>query len=641
MAQSRQLAAIMFTDIVGYTLLMGNDEQKAFDLLKINREIQRPLIERYDGRWIKELGDGVMASFSTVSDAVTSAIKIMDACNSSNEFKLRIGIHLGEVVFEDGDVFGDGVNIAARIQASAKPGCIYISETVHHNVSNKKEIQTRFIKEETLKNVREPVKIYEVMMKDNSIIPDEVEIRNIPDNSIAVLPFANMSSDPEQEFFSDGISEEIINMLAQVQGLKVAGRTSSFSFKGKNQDLRIIGEQLSVNLILEGSIRKSGNKLRITSQLIKVADGYHLWSEKFDRELEDIFDIQDEISLAILNAIKIKLFGAEKDAVLRRNTDNPEAFQLYLQGRFYFNKWSGADGFNKAIEYYRAAIAVEPDYALAYTGIASCYLNLWFFSHLSPEESLPQMTRAALLSLQLDDEIAESHLALARMKMYCKWDLTGAEIAYKKALELNPKIAEIHEQYAYCLGLSGKYTDAIKFATSAINLDPFSLMNNFHLGSIYWMAGEHQKGIDQGKRLIELEPKFWGGHCVVGANLLALKRYEEAIPELELAVKRNYSLFNLYYLGIGLAALGEKDKAKEVLEKMKPLSQSQSVGNFEIGVLHAALGDFDFAFQYFEKAIEKHEGNVLFLKYNIWYYTNLEQDPRTKDLMQKIGLPYP
>lgn len=639
MTQSRQLAAIMFTDIVGYTSLMGNDEQKAFDLLRKNRAIQKPLIEQYNGKWIKELGDGVMASFPTVSDAVIAAIKIMEGCNSANEFQLRIGIHSGEVVFEDDDVFGDGVNIASRIQTMAKPGCIYVSESVHHNVANKKDIHTKFVKVETLKNVKEPIRIYEVMIEHESIDLPELAIRKIPQNSIAVLPFTNMSSDPEQEFFSDGISEEIINMLAQVQGLKVAGRTSSFSFKGKSLDLRIIGEQLSVNLILEGSIRKSGNKLRITAQLIKVSDGFHLWSEKFDRELEDIFDIQDEISLAILNAIKIKLFGAEKDAVLKRNTDNPEAFELYLQGRFYFNKWSGASGFNKAIEFYRAAIAIEPEYALAYTGLASCYLNLWFFSHIPPEQSLPELTRSALLSLELDDELAESHLAVARMKMYCDWDLTGAEISYLKALEINPKIAELHEQYAYCLGLSGDYTSAIKYATSAISLDPFSLMNNFHLGSIYWMAGEHEKGIEQGKKLIELEPRFWGGHCVVGANLMALKRFSEAMPELELAVKRNYSVFNLYYWGVGLALTGEKEKAREVLEKMVILRSTHSMGNFEIGFVYAALGESDTAFSYFEKAVSNHEGNVLFFKYNIKYHTQLEHDPRTKKLMQKIGLP--
>jgi adenylate cyclase len=235
MSQTRQLAAIMFTDIVGYTALMGNDEQNAFAILIKNRALQKPIIEQFNGRWIKELGDGVMASFSTVSDAVNAAIKIQENCNAAKEFQLRIGIHLGDVLFENDDVFGDGVNIASRIQAIVKPGCIYVSESVHNNISNKRDIQTKFIKEETLKNVKEPVRMYEVMITNSTSLPSENKMKINTQNSIAVLPFANMSSDPEQEYFSDGISEEIINMLAQVPGLKVAGRTSSFSLKGKTR----------------------------------------------------------------------------------------------------------------------------------------------------------------------------------------------------------------------------------------------------------------------------------------------------------------------------------------------------------------------------------------------------------------------
>jgi TolB-like protein len=256
--------------------------------------------------------------------------------------------------------------------------------------------------------------------------------------SIAVMSFANMSSDPEQEFFSEGISEEIINMLAQVPGLKVAGRTSSFSFKEKNQDLRLIGEQLSVKYILEGSVRKSGNKLRITAQLIKVSDGYHLWSGKYDRELEDIFELQDEISLAILDAIKIKLLGKAKEAVLKKYTENPDVYQLYLQGRFYYNLWSGLESFNKAIDYFRAAIKKEPDYALAYAGIATSYFYLWFLNILPPEKCLPHMKQAAQQSLRLDNEIAESHLAMGYMKMYYEWD-------YPRTRELLQKIGLPHQ----------------------------------------------------------------------------------------------------------------------------------------------------------------------------------------------------
>ena len=453
------------------------------------------------------------------------------------------------------------------------------------------------------------------------------------------MPFANMSSDPEQEFFSEGISEEIINMLAQVPGLKVAGRTSSFSFKGKNQDLRLIGEQLNVNHILEGSVRKSGNKLRITAQLIKVSDGYHLWSGKYDRELEDIFDLQDEISLAILDAIKIKLLGAAKEAVLKKYTDNPVVYQLYLQGRFYYNLWSGVDSFSKAIDYFNAAIKLEPDFTPAYSGIATSYFYLWFLNLLPPEKCLPQMKQAAQQSLRLDNEIAESHLALGYMKMYYEWDFMFATNEFKKALELNPNIAEAHEQYAMCMGLSGNYTEALKHASIAYNLDPLSLFINFQVPVIYWMAGDYDSVMKYGRSLIELDPNFYGGYLLVAAGLLGLKRYQEAVPEIEVAIQKHYGCITLNRLGLVYGLMGEKVKAREVLEKMVNLMSTQWVGNCDIGVVYMALGDFDNAIEYFEKAIEKHEGIMLLIRYNIRYCPELEQDPRTQKLMEKIGLP--
>jgi serine/threonine-protein kinase len=457
--------------------------------------------------------------------------------------------------------------------------------------------------------------------------------------SIAVLPFANMSSDPEQEFFSDGISEEIINMLAQVPGLKVAGRTSAFSFKGKNQDLRLIGEQLNVNHILEGSVRKSGNRLRITAQLIKVSDGFHLWSEKYDRELEDIFDLQDEISLAILDSIKIKIFDTAREAVLKKYTANPAAYQLYLQGRFYYNLWAGADSFNKAIEYFRAAIKIEPDYALAYSGIATSCFYLWFLNFLPPEKCLPQMKQATQQSLKLDDGIAESHLAMGYMKMYYEWDFKEATREFKKALVLNPNIAEAHEQYAMCMGLFGNYKEALKHASIAYNLDPFSLFINFQVPVVYWMAGDYDKVSDHGKRLVELDPNFYGGYLLIAAGLIGTKRYEEAVPEIEMAILKHYGCITLNRLGLVYGLMGDKEKAREVLEKMVTLVYTQWVGNCDIGVVYMALGDFDNAFIYFDRAIEKHEGIMLLIRYNIRYCPELEQDPRTRQLLDKIGLP--
>jgi adenylate cyclase len=291
MSQSRQLAAVMFTDIVGYTALMGDDEQRAFEILNKSRSLQKPLIEQHGGKWIKELGDGVLATFSTVTDAVNCACYIIKGCKSINDLKLRIGIHQAEVVFENNDVFGDGVNIAARLQSIAPVGGIYISETVRSNVANKKEINTRFIKEEILKHVKEPIRIYEVVIgameiSQRSIKTGYKETKNvIAGKSIAVLPFINMSNDPEQEYFSDGMAEEILNSLSHLKDLKVAGRTSSFQFKGKNVDLLEIGRKLGVGTVLEGSVRKQGNKLRITAQLINVEDGFHLWSGKYQESM--------------------------------------------------------------------------------------------------------------------------------------------------------------------------------------------------------------------------------------------------------------------------------------------------------------------------------------------------------------------
>jgi serine/threonine-protein kinase len=428
-------------------------------------------------------------------------------------------------------------------------------------------------------------------------------------------------------------------MLAQVPGLKVAGRTSSFSFKGKNQDLRLIGEQLNVNHILEGSVRKSGNKIRITAQLIKVADGYHLWSEKYDRELEDIFEIQDEISVAILNAIKIKLFGAAKEAVLKKYTDNPEAYQVYLQGRYYFNKWT-EEGYNKAIDYYKAAIKIEPDYALAYAGIASSYMLLGIYNFLPPEKCLPQMKEATQHLLQLDDEIAESHVAMGLMKLYYEWDFAAATIEFKKAIELNPNMDMAHDQYAICLGFYGNYTEAIKHASIAYNLDPFSLYINFQVAVVFWMAGDYEKEVEYGRRLVELEPNFYGGHILVGSGLMYLKRYEEAVPELEIAVYQNYSAFPLFMMGLIYGVMEEKVKARGVLEKMRKLVSTQRAGNFDMGIVNMAMGEFDEAFQYFEKVIEKHEGFMIHLKNYIRLFPEFEKDPRTMELLEKIGLPY-
>jgi adenylate cyclase len=641
MSQTRQLAVIMFTDIVGYTALMGNDEKKAFDILKKSRELQKPIIEQFNGHWIKELGDGVMASFNIVTDATNAAIKIQENCNAAKDFQLRIGIHLGEVVFENDDVFGDGVNIASRIQSIANPGSIYISESVHNNVSNKQGIETRFVKQEVLKNVKEPVRIYEVILSTTSKssgVSTKEQFKKSTEKSIAVLPFVNMSNDTDQDYFCDGLSEELLNVLSQVDSLRVAARTSSFSFKGKNLDILEIGQKLKVNSVLEGSVRKSGNKLRITAQLINIEDGYHLWSERYDRELEDIFDIQDEISLAILDALKVKLLGHEKATVLKRYTDNTEAYQLYLLGRFHYNKWTGLEGYMKAVEFYNEAIKKDSEYVLAYTGLASCYLNLWFFSHLPPEESLPKMKEATFRSLEIDDEIAESHVSLARMKFWHEWDFEGADREFKRAIELNPSHAEAHEQYSMFLGITEKSDEALQYSRKAIELDPFSLMINWGTGWTYWMIGNYSLMQEQAKKLIELEPNFYGGHLILGTQMWTMGRFEEALYELTLAVAQNNGAFTLSWLGCLFGAMNEPQKAKQILKKLQDMKGKEPVGNFDMAIVHAGLNEKELTLNCMQRGYELHEGMMVFTKHWAKLVPWLKKDPRMIALTRKIGL---
>lgn len=627
----------MFTDIVGYTALMGSDDQKAFSFLKKNREIQKPIIEEYNGRWIKELGDGVMASFDSATNAVYAAVKIQEACGALNEFQVKIGIHLGDVLFENNDVLGDGVNIAARIEAATGPGCIFISEAVQNNIANRQDIRTHFVREETLKNVSRPVKMYQVMFSGARKIEPQKPVASVTENSIAVLPFANMSNDPDQEYFSDGISEEIINVLAQVPDMKVIGRTSSFAFKGKNQDLREIGKLLSVRYVLEGSVRKAGNKLRVTAQLINVADGFHLYSEKFDRELEDIFAIQDEVSLAILNAIKIKLFGEEKKAVLKKYTENVEAYQSYLQGRFHMNKFTPA-GLIKAIEYFDAAIAIDPTYAMAFADKAFSYMNLSDFGWQTGEKIRSQVLETAQKAIQLDDEIAESNLAMGRIKLHWDWKISEAMNYFEKALAINPNNGQSHIQIGFCKQFLADNESAMNHARIAESLDPFSLLNRYYIAGIQLYSGHNDEALKNGKKMIDLEQNFPGGHTIVGNALANKGSMKEALLEHEKAVNLHADLLTLGNLGVTYGMMGEIVKALEVIERMINTGESGQGGNYLFGNVYASIRELDSAFAYYDKAIEAREAFVLWIRMFV-KVPEFWEDPRSKVLMEKIGLP--
>ena len=643
MSQSRQLAAIMFTDIVGYTAVMGENEQKAFDLLYKNRKLQKPIVEEFGGVWIKEIGDGVLVSFHTVTDAVQCAISIQESCHKLPDLKLRIGIHLGEVVFEDGDVFGDGVNIASRLQTVAPIGGIWVSESVYKNVSNKKEIETKFVREEILKNVKEPIRIYEIVANVENGITSSAPEKHLTEikleKSIAVLPFTNMSNDPEQEYFSDGMAEEILNSLSHLRDLKVVGRTSSFQFKGKNIDLREVGEKLGVATVLEGSVRKQGDRLRITAQLVNVDDGFHLWSERYDRNMDDIFAIQDEIALAITESLKVILLKNEKAIITKIHTQNIEAYEFYLRGRFYLNKRF----LFQSLEQFKKAIEADPDFAKAHAGLADAYVILGFYNFLQANEAMPEARKAAEAAIRLEKSLCEPYCSLGLYYASYEWKWKEARENFLKSLQLNPRYVQGHVWFGhyYLCWIEGKFEEGERHLNIAIDLEPYNAMSYINKYAVLLTAGKLEEAFLTAKQGYEMDPDSMIGNRIMGFGYFYKKQYAEARVHLEFASKlSNFAAFNQVDLIKLYTSMGLLEKAKTVLEDLNVrVGVGKYVSSCIMSFAYGFMGDIDGAFNWLEKAYKEHDAYLCILKYYPFAPIMLRQDSRFKSFILKMNFP--
>jgi len=391
-------------------------------------------------------------------------------------------------------------------------------------------------------------------------------------NSIAVLPFVNISADVENEYFCDGLSEELLNALSKIENLNVAARTSAFSFKRTNLNVSEIARALNVNTVLEGSVRKSDKRVRITAQLVNATDGYHLWSERYDREIQDIFDVQDEITLAVVDALKVKFFGGKKAEILGRKPNSVEALDLYLKGRFHFQQHT-PEGFAKAIEFYGQALDRDGNYAIAFAGLSSVLVFQWFFGFVSAGEAIPRARNAALQALELNDDLDEAHIALAHVLMFYERDLQEAEKEYRRAIQLNPKNAYARYQYGLCLAVLGKREQAIIEAEKSIELEPLSVLANTQVAAIYFHLGLYEDSSRYSKRLIEMSPEFYAGYLLNGLVFIAQGDFVEAIRMLEKALTLDDTQdMTISCLGQALGLAGDKTKA---LERVRELQNSR------------------------------------------------------------------
>jgi serine/threonine-protein kinase len=456
--------------------------------------------------------------------------------------------------------------------------------------------------------------------------------------SIAVLPFVDMSPEQDQEYFCDGMAEELISALTKIEGLQVASRTSAFQFKGKGQGINEIGERLRVRTVLEGSVRKAGERLRITAQLVNVRDGYQLWSEKYDRETQDIFAIQDEISVAIVEKMKINLLTREKAALVKRHTDDLEAYNLYLRGRYFWNKRTEAD-VSKAIACFSQAIEKDPGYALAQAGLADAYITLPDYAHMPPAEALMTAKEAALKALEIDETLAEAHASLGFAIHELEWDWVTAEIHLRRALEITPGYATAHHWYALFLLRMGRFGEAIKEMELAVQLDPLSLVINRNLGAVLYYAREYDRAIGVLRETLEMDPGFSFIHTYLGRAYVQKSMYEEALAEFEAerGVSREWMAEVETRRGTGYAMAGKPDKAREVLDDLLRRSKRVYISPFMLALLCLVLDERDRAFEFLEEAYRSRDTDLSYLKIEPILDT-VRSDPRYKTLLKRIGL---
>ena len=515
---SRRLAAILVADVVGYSRLMGADEAGTLAAIQQRwQTIVEPLVGAHGGRVVKFMGDGVLAEFPSAVNAVIAARAIQERLAAAAEplpterrIALRIGINLGDVVSEGADIFGDGVNIAARLEGLAEPGGICISAKVHEELIGKIEVAAEDIGEQALKNIARPVRAFRLRVGAAAPVPKTTPNPAAPPDgpSIAVLPFDNLSADPEQEYFSDGITEDIITDLSKIAGLMVIARNSSFAYKGKSPDIRTVGRELGVRSVLEGSIRRAGSRIRITAQLIDAATGGHVWAERYDRDLTDIFAVQDEVTRRIVDALEISLRPADRARLQETRPTSVEAHDLFLRGReLLLGRKKDRQMFDQALMAFRSAIALNPDYADPYAGLGLLYAldfqNRWS----DTPDPLALATHFAAQAVDKTPSSAYAHYVTAVVAMWRR-DLATCKAEAETAAALNTSYAQAYGTLGLTEVYLGHPLEALPHLERAMRLDPvFTQQYQHFLGSAYLVARQYPAAAAAFRERIRLSPE--------------------------------------------------------------------------------------------------------------------------------------
>jgi len=638
---TRQLAAVMFTDIVGYTAMMQEDETNANKQRDRHRQVLEQRATEFEGRTLHYYGDGAITIFNSALHAVQCAIEIQKELQQP-KLPLRIGIHMGDVAFREDGVFGDAVNIASRLEGLAVAGGILISEKIRAEIKNHPEVQTAYVDTFELKNVHEPISIYAIS-NDGLKVPESKDIKaktGRQNNRIAVLPFVNMSDELGFDFFGDGLTEELINGLTKMKGLDVTSRTSAFAYKGKNEDIRSIGEKLSVSHILEGSVRKNKDKIRVTAQLIETGDGFHLWSETYERHLKDIFEIQDVLCRNIIGKCRSKLAKHLPDIDGSLYPQNGEqAYERFMEGKFQWNKWTSSS-IRKAVKSYKEAIEADPQFLPPYVQLGFSYIYLGITGQMSPRLAFRKAERNIEEALELDRFSASVYAADALIQALFYYEFKEAQRLFDQAFDIDKDNALVCYAYFLFLSVLGKNEQALPWMERALTLDPSSLIYNSELGRAYYYDRQYADALEQFDYTLELDANFLPAIDGKGWIHVVEGDYEAAHEVFEiyqnLVSQEQKNIPQLVYVA---ARKGMTEVAEHFLEvlQMGHTEDEYTATPVDIALIYLGLKKYDEVFFHLERAVEDRIGALLFIPSNpLW--DEIKEDARFTRLVERIGL---
>ena len=635
----------MFTDMAGFTMMAQNDEALAMELLEEQRDTVRPVLAKHNGREVKTIGDAFLVEFASALEAVRCAVEIQTSLEKKNDRRpkerrmlLRIGIHLGDVIHRGTDVAGDAVNVASRIEPLAAPGGICVSAQVHDSVVNKADCAFESMGPQDLKNVARRMEVYRISGYGQPATKPAAGKTVMTRERVAVLPFSNISRDPDDEYFADGMTEELISSLSKTKGLRVIARTSVMRYKGASKAIAEIGRELKVGSVLEGSVRKAGDKVRVTVQLVETSNEEPRWSQVYDREFKDVFAIQGDIAERVANELREQVLGGAPRLEEARATHSTEAYIAYLRGRQQGNMRTEA-GLRRAIELFQQALSLDESYAKAYSGLADSYATLALLEFMPPKEAYPKAKEAVGRALVLDPHLVEAHTSLGQIRFQYDWNWQGAEEEFKEAISINPSYALAHHLFADYLKAMGRFDEALTEVGKAQELDPLSLAINTGAGHVLYLSRRFDEAIAQYRKAVELDPNFMQTHIWFGRPYLEKGMYKEAISELETGVKLSgESTLALAMLGHGLASAGRREEAIVVLEKLKERSKTRYVPSYWLAVVYNGFKDSGQTVSWLRKAFDERSSWLVWANVEP-RFDWLREDPDFKSLMDAMKSP--